>query len=89
MMDQNASRKKPIQIGYVVDSYSPYSKNDDVCFIFHFNDYQWCIRRVQVIDNLPVLDLSIDDTTDLSCFHIHKSFREAFDYAMRLKELNR
>ena len=76
-------------MGYIVDIYSPYANNENVKFIFNLNERQWCIREVEVRENLPLVALPIDDTMDLSIFFIYKSLEAAKCYVRQLKQLER
>ena len=77
-----------VEQGYIIDTYSPYGFNDNVCFIFKLNERQWCIRKIEVINNIPQIELPIDDPTDITSFHIYKTFAAAKAYTKVLKRIN-
>ena len=94
-MDQNPQKLQKWQTGihskgYIIDSYSPYSSNNDnVKFKFNLNERQWCIREVDVYDNLPLIDLSIEDTSKPEDFYVYSSFAEAYYFMKELKRINK
>ena len=77
-------------IGYIIDSYSPYgSNNSNVKYKFNLNERQWCIREVEVHDGVPLIELPIEDTLGPEQFYIYSTFAEAYWFTKLLKKINR
>ena len=77
-------------IGYIIDSYSPYGcDNSNVRYKFNLNERQWCIREVEIHNDVPLIELPIEDTLGPEQFLIYTSFADAYNYVKSLKKINR
>lgn len=66
------------QVVYVVDTYTPYMKNEGVKKVFNYNGREYAIKEVELEWGTPQLNLPIDDTTDPATgFYLYNSFEEA------------
>lgn len=70
---------------FIIDTYSPYEKNDDVRYIFEYNDRQWCIREVTKFEwGQPQYDERPLEDEFLS-FQLYYTFEDALRFARELK----
>ena len=70
---------------YIIDTYSPYDRNDDVEYTFELNDRLWCVRAITEFEwGKPQFDeLPFDDA--FIQFHIYDNLADAIAYAHFLK----
>lgn len=70
---------------YIIDVYSPYDKNEDVKYIFEYNNKLWCVREVHKFEwGRPQFDEeSLDD--DFLSFYIYDNLDDAITYCRSLK----
>lgn len=73
---------------YILDTYSPYEKNNDVRYKFEFNNRLWCIREVSRFEwGKPQFDeLPLDDT--FIEYKIYDNLDEAIKYCREIKGVN-
>ena len=74
-----------MEMYYIVDIYSPYDKNNDVKYVFEYNNILWCIREISKFEwGQPQFDeLPLDDT--FVRYHIYDSYDEALRFCHNLK----
>jgi len=70
---------------YIIDTYSPYDRNDDVKYVFENNDKLWCVRAITEFewgkpqfDELPFDDKYIQ-------FNVYTNLADAIAFARILK----
>lgn len=82
---KNASREP--SIGFIIDNYSPYQRNNNVISTFKIHGIPYCIREINEFDwGQPIFpEKSIDD--DFNNYHIYETIEEAQNYVRYLKHL--
>ena len=70
---------------YIIDTYSPYDRNDDVKYVFEQNDRLWCVRAITEFEwGQPQFDeLPFDD--QYIQFNVYHNLADAIAYARTLK----
>lgn len=70
---------------YIIDTYSPYDKNDDVKYTFELNDRIYCVRKITEFEwGKPQFDeLPLDD--EFVYYQIYDNLADAIAFARTLK----
>lgn len=76
-----------ISIGYIIDLYNKFARNENVVSIFKIHGQEYCIRAITEFEwGKPVFDKSIDDDFDSYC--VYDTIEEAKGYIRYLKQLD-
>lgn len=82
--------KRPSQdvsIGYIIDLYNKFSRNDNVVSTFKIHGQEYCIREITTFEwGKPIFDKNIDDDFDSYC--VYDTIEEAKGYVRYLKQLD-
>jgi len=85
MRRKNALREP--SIGFIIDLYSPYQKNNNVIQVFKIHGISYCIREINHFEwgqpQFP--EKNIDD--DFNCYHVYATKEEALQYIHDLKRI--
>ena len=70
---------------YIVDTYNPYERNNDVVHKFEFNGRLWCIREVDRFEwGVPQFaELPID--REFISYHVYENYDDALRFSRELK----
>ena len=71
---------------YIIDVYSPYARNDNVLYKFHYHDLPWAIRHTALEWGKPSNETALDLDDNYSTFHYFNTYEEALDFVKRLKQ---
>lgn len=75
------------QTFYIIDTYSTYHQNNDVCIIFSLYNKWYCVRKINKLEwGQPVFDEK-DLEDDYSNFYLYNSLEEAKQYIHVLKTM--
>lgn len=73
------------QTVFIVDVYNPYMKNENVRKVFSYNNNLYCIRETALNWGTPLVELPLDDSTNLSTgFYLYNTYEEANNYVEEL-----
>lgn len=70
---------------YVIDTYSPYEKNDDVVYKFEWRDDLWCVRAIERFEwgQPQFVERPLDD--EYVEYKIYDNLEDAIQYCRSLK----
>ena len=74
-------------IGFIIDNYNKFHKNDNVVKVFHLYGKSYCIRRVENF-NWGQPDFPEKDIEDeYLVYHVYNTLEEAEKYVSELRHL--